>query len=92
MVLYYYRYEKSRNEKIFIEKLKGVRIMKQTTKQKKYFYCYNLDVSNFLKSKGIEYITLAINKNSGSQYSLYERDDDLRKALSEYKKTRAYTA
>lgn len=50
-----------------------------------YFFCYNKKVSDFLKSKGIEYITVAIEPKSQRFFSLYYIDDKLKKSLQEYK-------
>ncbi|MGG3845576.1 hypothetical protein [Aeribacillus composti] len=50
-----------------------------------YFFCYNKNVSDFLKSKGIEFITVAIHPKTKKMFSLYKIDDILQKALNEYK-------
>lgn len=54
-------------------------------KKSNYFFCYNTKVSAFLKSKGVYFITVAKDLNSGKIFSLYEIDDELQKALDEYK-------
>lgn len=51
-----------------------------------FFYCYNIDVSNFLKSKGIKFIHIAREPKSNKLYSLYFRTNELTKALIEYNK------
>lgn len=51
----------------------------------KYFYCYNKAVSDFLNSKGIKYITVAINPMDKRMYSMYEKTSHLDMALKEYK-------
>ena len=55
-----------------------------------YFFCYNKKVSDFLKSKGIEYITVAIEPKSKRFFSLYYIDDKLKKSLQEYKEYKEY--
>lgn len=59
----------------------------QSTKKNKkdYFFCTNGKVSKHLSSKGIKYITLAKDMSGKKTFSLYEINDDLQKALEEYK-------
>jgi hypothetical protein len=51
----------------------------------KYFFCYNTKVAQFLKSKGIYFITVAQDLNTKKIFSLYEINDNLQQALMEYK-------
>lgn len=51
----------------------------------KYFFCYNKSVSDFLKSKDIQYITVAQDLKTKKVFSLYLINDTLQKALDEYK-------
>jgi hypothetical protein len=50
----------------------------------KYFFCYNKTVSDFLKSKGLELITVARDMKTNKIFSLYQIDENLQKALDEY--------
>jgi Domain of unknown function (DUF5659) len=50
-----------------------------------YFFCYNKKVAEFLKSKGIYFITVAKDLNTDKVFSLYEINEQLQKALDEYK-------
>lgn len=50
-----------------------------------YFYCYNINVSKYLTSKGIEYITIAKEPKSNKLFSLYKQTKELQQALKEYK-------
>lgn len=51
----------------------------------KYFFCYNKNVSDHLKSKGIQFITVAIDPNTKKWFSLYEITPEMQGALEEYK-------
>lgn len=53
-----------------------------------FFYCYNRKVSEFLKSKGISYIHVAMEPKSRKLYSLYYINNELQSALNEYKKSK----
>ncbi|APH05854.1 hypothetical protein [Bacillus weihaiensis] len=50
-----------------------------------FFFVYNKRVSDFLKTKGINFICVAIEPKSQKMFSLYYINDDLQKALAEYK-------
>jgi len=54
-------------------------------KKSNYFFCYNQKVSQFLKSKGVYFITIAKDMNTNKIFSLYEINDQLQNALDEYK-------
>lgn len=49
-----------------------------------YFYCYDMNLFNFLKSKGIRFITKARHHKSGDLFSLYEQSKELSDALHEW--------
>ena len=53
--------------------------------KKDYFFCYNKRVSDYLTSKGIQYITIANEMRSNRIFSLYEVNEQLQTALQEYK-------
>lgn len=50
-----------------------------------FFYCYNIQVSKFLTSKGIKFIHVAREPKSNKLYSLYVNTSELNMALKEYK-------
>ncbi|ODG93720.1 hypothetical protein BED47_00690 [Gottfriedia luciferensis] len=50
-----------------------------------YFFCHNKKVSDFIKSKGIDYITVAIDPKTRILFSLYEITLELKEVLDEYK-------
>jgi hypothetical protein len=52
---------------------------------KEYFFCYNQRVAAFLKSKGIGFITVAKDMNTGKVFSLYPKSQELQASLDEYK-------
>jgi hypothetical protein len=66
---------------IFYEDKQGGKIMAK----RDYFFCYNVKVAEFLKSKGVYFITVAKDLNTGKVFSLYEINEQLQKALDEYK-------
>ncbi|WP_219620074.1 DUF5659 domain-containing protein [Bacillus sp. T33-2] len=53
-----------------------------------FFYCYNIQVSEYLKSKGFKFIHIAREPKSNKLYSLYLRTDELNTAIKEYNKTK----
>jgi hypothetical protein len=53
---------------------------------KKYFFCYNKQLSDYFKANGIEFITVAIDPNTRRWYSLYEINPEMQLILDEYKK------
>lgn len=51
-----------------------------------FFFCYSNQLSKFLHSKGIGYITIARDVHSEKIFSLYPKNMELRTALDEYKR------
>lgn len=58
--------------------------MKQIT-NKDFFYCYDVECSNFLKDKGISYLLKAKSVKDNKTFTMYLRNTELNKALMEYK-------
>ena len=57
--------------------------------QKKYFYCYSIQLKNFLKLQGISYDRRFRHNKSGNQCWVYEENELLFQPLlnwNEYKK------
>lgn len=54
---------------------------------KDFFFCYNKNVSRFLKTKGIYHITVAQDPRTKKIFSLFQIDQEgkLQQALDEYK-------
>ncbi|RIJ65312.1 hypothetical protein [Rummeliibacillus sp. POC4] len=51
-----------------------------------FFFCYNKELFTFLHDvKCIDYITIAKNQNTDKTFSMFYKNDDLQKALDEYK-------
>jgi len=50
-----------------------------------FFFCYNPVVSAYLKYKGIDYICKAKHPASNKIFTLYFKDEQLEKALNDYK-------
>lgn len=53
-----------------------------------YFFAYNKRVSDFLKVKGIDYITVAQDPKTGKLFSLYYIDKELQSKLKEYQEAK----
>lgn len=51
-----------------------------------FFFCYNKDLSTYLRNRGFRYIFKAQHPKSKKIFSLYYKDSQLQKALEEYKK------
>lgn len=51
----------------------------------KYFFCYNVKLSNYLATKGIKYITVARELKDNRIYSMYLQTPELSKAIQNYK-------
>lgn len=54
-------------------------------KKDDFFFCYTKIMSDFLKGKGIKYIFKAKSIQDGSVFTLYQKSDELQKALDEFK-------
>lgn len=50
----------------------------------KYFFCYNPNLSRYLKSKGFEYVTRAKHYASNKEFTLYEYSEDIKKHIEEW--------
>ncbi|MCZ7520552.1 hypothetical protein C2L96_08350 [Bacillus cereus] len=52
----------------------------------KYFFCYSTNLQEFFKyEKDIKYICTARHMTSNKQFWLYERTEELKMALAEYR-------
>lgn len=54
-----------------------------------FFFCYNKRVSDFMYSKGIHYITVAMDIKSQKVFSLFEITPEFQQAMNEYKQTQS---
>ena len=53
---------------------------------KEYFYCYSTNLFQFLKNiKKINYICVGLNENNLKKFWQFKMDENLKKALKEYK-------
>ncbi len=59
--------------------------MNKTQLKQDYFYCYNKNLQNYLKLKGIRYVVKARTLASKAIFTLYEQTDELTHAINEYK-------
>lgn len=54
-------------------------------KDSEYFYCYSMKLFKYLKmDKKINYICSALHEKTVNKFWLFNRDDELNKALTEY--------
>jgi len=53
---------------------------------KNYFFCYNKKVSDFLYTKNIRHITVAMDIKTNKIFSLFEITPEFQNAMTEYKK------
>lgn len=49
-----------------------------------FFYCYNKNVSDFLRTKGVRFITVAKDLKTQKVFSLYVINKEFQAALNEY--------
>lgn len=59
--------------------------MKQLTEQD-FFFCFTKKLSIFLKEEGISYIIKARSIKDNVIYTVYQKTDELQRALDKYKK------
>lgn len=52
------------------------------------FFCYNRNLSKFLKDQGIYSITTAIHPTSKKMFTLFAKTDELQQALNLYKQVK----
>lgn len=53
---------------------------------REYFYCYSVFLFKFLKmDKGISFICYALHDKTLKPFWIFERDDELKKALKQYR-------
>lgn len=50
-----------------------------------YFFCYNKTVADFMYTRGVHYITVAMDVKSQKVFSLFEVTSKFQAALEEYK-------
>lgn len=56
-------------------------------KRSDFFYCYDLSLAKYIKSKGIETLTAALHPSTMQKFYMFERSDKLKKAIDEYNST-----
>lgn len=56
----------------------------------RFFYCYNKELYEFIKSKDIRYLTKARRLENNDIFAMYLQTEELTKAINEYKETRTY--
>lgn len=55
-----------------------------------FFYCYQKHVSDYLTSKGVNFIHIAMEPKSQKLYSLYYINQELQDALKQYKLSKQF--
>lgn len=58
------------------------------TSKRDFFYCYSPRMSEFIRAKGIKFICVGLNENSGKRFWQYERGAKLDAAISEWQANR----
>lgn len=56
--------------------------------KKDFFYCYDKNLYQFIKQKGVPYITKARRLDNLCIFTMYEHNDELTKAINEYMGTK----
>jgi len=57
--------------------------VKNSTTASRYFFCYDRELADYLRKKGIKYITAARHLASGNIFYLFERTPELKEALDQ---------
>lgn len=52
----------------------------------KYFFCYNINLADYLMDNGIQVVTKARAISSDKVFWMFERSDELDVAINEYKR------
>lgn len=58
-------------------------------KQYKGYKCYSVPQKDFLLSKGLEYLTVALDPNTRSTFWLFLRNENLDKSLTEWQENKS---
>ena len=53
---------------------------------KKFFFCYDAELSRYLKSKGFEYVTRAKHYKTNSEFTLYEYSLQIDEYIKEWRR------
>ena len=61
-----------------------VKLMREEAKN--YFYCYDPKMGKYLKSCGLDYITMAKNRFDDSLFTLWYKSSEFETAISNYNK------
>lgn len=56
----------------------------ENTDNQRQFYCYSIQLRNFLKLQGINYINRGRHKKTGYQFWIYNNSEALEKALDNW--------
>lgn len=56
-------------------------------KRSDFFYCYDLSLAKYIKSKGVEALTAALHPNTMQKFYMFERSDKLKQSIEEYNNT-----
>lgn len=51
-----------------------------------FFFCYTIELSNYLKENGINYIFKGRSIKDGSIFTLYQKTEKLQNLLNDFKK------
>lgn len=60
--------------------------MSKELSRSKFFFCYNKRLFTFINEiKGIEYITIAKHPTTNKEFGLFIKNEELQKAIDDYK-------
>ena len=59
-----------------------VKIIKRGNKMNTHFFCYSYPLKEYFVKNGLQYITSAINQNTGKKYWLFEGCEKLNNLLA----------
>ncbi|MED1441912.1 DUF5659 domain-containing protein [Aeribacillus composti] len=57
---------------------------------KQFFFCYSKDLSQYIKSKGIDSITTALSPSTKKKFTLFYKSEELQKTIDEYNKNKSF--
>ena len=64
---------------------KVIKIKQRRKKNRQYFFCYNVDLADYLKQEEFEPITKALAVSTQEAFWLFEITDELDEAIQDYK-------
>lgn len=60
---------------------KVIKIKQRRRKSRQYFFCYDIELADYLKEEGFEVISKAKAISTGNVFWMFERDEELKEAI-----------